>query len=392
MKIEKKERKILGLNRNVFYLGVVSFLTDASSEMIYPLIPLFLVNVLGVNKAIIGLIEGIAESTASLLKVFSGWLSDRLNKRKALIFSGYGLSTIGKPFLALATSWTHVLAVRFVDRVGKGIRTAPRDAIIADSAAEGERGKAFGFHRSMDTLGAALGPFLAFIFLPIFLGDYRKIFLLSFIPALLAVLVIVFFVREKKKEGGGRTLLIFNLKMFDRDFKIFLLIITFFTLGNSSDAFIILRAENLGIRVGMIPIVYLLFNLVYSISATPAGIISDRIGRRKVIVAGLIVFGLVYLGFAFSTKAIHMWILFSIYGLYHGLTQGVLRAFASDLLPSSIRATGLGMFHTLTGIAVFPASLITGILWQAISPVAAFSYGAIMALLSAFLLITLLRR
>jgi MFS family permease len=280
----KNKRKFFGFGRNVFVAGLVSFFMDVSSEMIYPLVPLFLANVLGINKSVIGLIEGIAESTASLLKVFSGWFSDKIGNRKWLMAAGYGISTLSRPIVALATGWHHVLGSRFMDRFGKGIRTAPRDAIIAESSEKTHLARAFSFHRSLDTMGAVVGPALAFLFLGIFSNNYRAVFWLSIIPGAIAVLLIIFFIIEKKKTTTAyseRPKL--TLKHFDWKFRVFVAIATLFALGNSSDVFLILRAQQIGIPTVMIPIVYLLFNLVYSFSAIPAGIVADKFGRKKVI-------------------------------------------------------------------------------------------------------------
>ena len=264
-------KKIAGVERNVFSAGLVSFFMDVSSEMLYPLVPLFLSSVLGVNRTIIGLIEGIAESTASLLKVFSGWFSDRIRKRKILMIAGYGISAVSRPILAVSTLWTHVLTFRFVDRFGKGIRVAPRDAIIAESAPLKDLGRSFGFHRGMDTLGAVAGPALAFLILSIFTDNFRLVFWLSMIPAVAAVLIIVFFIRETKYKKTSAAAKL-SLKNFNWRYKAFIAVTALFAAGNSSDAFLILRAANIGIVEAQIPLLYLVFNLVYSLVSFPAGI------------------------------------------------------------------------------------------------------------------------
>jgi MFS family permease len=399
-----KDRKFFGFGKNVFVAGFVSFFMDVSSEMIYPLVPLFLSNVIGVNKSIIGLIEGIAESTASLLRVFSGWFSDRIGNRKWLMVAGYGISTLSRPIVALATGWHHVMGSRFMDRFGKGVRTAPRDAIIAESTDKAFLARAFSFHRSLDTMGAVVGPALAFFFLGIFLNDYRKVFYLSMIPGIIAVLLIIFFIKENKKKiekisigelssensvippksllvKGGRW------GLFDWKFKFFVLIAAIFAIGNSSDVFLILRAQQIGIPIVMIPVVYLFFNLIYSISAIPAGIAADRFGRKRIILLGFVLFSVLYYGFAIARDTSAIWVLFGFYGLFMGLTEGIQKAFLTTIIPPDFKATAFGVYNTAVGLAMFPASLIGGWLWDNISPSATFYYGSITASLSAMLFV-----
>jgi MFS family permease len=384
----KGERKFFGFGKNVFVAGLVSFFMDVSSEMIYPLVPLFLSNVLGVNKSVIGLIEGIAESTASLLKTFSGWLSDRIGNRKWLMAAGYGISTLSRPIVAIATGWHHVMGSRFMDRFGKGVRTAPRDAIIAESSKSAFLGRAFSFHRSLDTMGAVVGPALAFFFLGIFSNNYRTVFWLSMIPGLVAVLLILFFITEKKKVSIARSeRKRLTLKHFDWRFKSFVAIATLFAIGNSSDVFLILRAQQIGIPPVMIPLVYLLFNLIYSLSAIPAGIAADRFGRKRVILLGFVLFAVLYYGFATAGNTIAIWILFGFYGLFMGLTEGIQKAFLATIIPSDFKATAFGVYNTAVGLAMFPASLVGGWLWDHVSPSATFYYGAITAVFSAVLFI-----
>lgn len=381
-------RKFFGFGRNVFVAGLVSFFMDISSEMIYPLVPLFLANVLGVNKSVIGLIEGIAESTASLLKVFSGWFSDRIGNRKWLMAVGYGISTLSRPIVALATGWQHVMGSRFMDRFGKGVRTAPRDAIIAESSEKTHLGRAFGFHRSMDTMGAVVGPALTFLLLGIFSNNYRSVFWLSMIPGAIAVLLIIFFIKEKKKPSlphSERPKL--TLKHFDWRFKFFVLIATLFAIGNSSDVFLILRAQQIGIPTVMIPILYLLFNLIYSLSAIPAGIAADRFGKKRVILLGFVLFAVLYYGFAIAENARAVWILFGFYGVFMGLTEGIHKAFLATIIPPDFKATAFGVYNTAVGLAMLPASLVGGWLWDYVSPSATFYYGAITAALSVILFI-----
>ena len=383
-----QDKKFFGLGRNIYVSGLVSFFMDIGSEMIYPLVPLFLANSLGVSKSAIGLIEGVTESTASILKVFSGYLSDRIGNRKWLMVAGYGLSTLTRPIVALATTWHNVFTFRFFDRFGKGIRGAPRDALIAESTEKEFLGRAFSFHRSLDTMGAVVGPALAFFFLGILSNDYRMVFWLSIIPGAIAVLLIIFFIRETKKppaELSERPKL--TLKHFDWRFKFFVLIAAIFALGNSSDVFLILRAEQKGIPAIMIPVVYLLFNLVYSLSAIPAGIAADRFGKKRVILTGFVLFALLYYGFAVAADATAIWILFGFYGVFMGLTEGIQKAFLATIIPQQFKATAFGVYNTIVGIAMLPASLIGGWLWDHVSPSATFYFGAITASLSAILFI-----
>lgn len=383
-----KDKKFFGFGRNVFISGLVSFFMDICSEMIYPLVPLFLANVLGVNKSIIGLIEGIAESTASLLRVFSGWFSDRIGNRKWLMAVGYGISTLSRPIIALAASWQHVMGSRFMDRFGKGIRTAPRDALIAESADRAYLGRAFSFHRSLDTMGAVIGPAIAFFLLGLFSNNYRMVFWLSIIPGVIAVFLIILFISEKKKTSSvhvERPKL--TLKHFDWKFKFFVVIAGLFAIGNSSDVFLILRAEQTGIPAVMIPVVYLLFNLVYSLSAIPAGMAADRFGRKRVILMGFILFAVLYYGFAVASDTKTIWILFGFYGLFMGLTEGIQKAFLATIIPQDFKATAFGVYNTVIGLAMFPASLVGGWLWDNISPSATFYFGAITAGISAILFI-----
>ena len=399
-----KRKQIFGLNPNVFFLGLVSFLTDVSSEMIFTLLPLFLFNVLHAPTTIIGLIEGAAESIASLLRIFSGWLSDRLGKRKFLTILGYGLSTFAKPFMYIVTTCSLAFGVRFADRVGKGIRTAPRDALVADSLTPEQRGKGFGLHRAMDTFGAVVGIISAVVVVFLWQGEnwaltrdtYQQLVLIGVIPAVLA-LFIFFFVREPKREileGAPPTAKLGGLLSgFDKRFKLFLGITFLFTLGNSSDAFLILRAQNLGNPVLYILLMLVLFNFVYASISTPAGILSDKLGRKRIILLGWLVYALVYLGFALVSPSAswQLWLLFALYGLYYGLAEGVARAFVADLVPAERRGTAYGLFHGVVGITLLPASLIAGWLWQAVNPAAPFLFGAGLAFLAMIALLVLIR-
>lgn len=377
-------------------MGFVSLFTDVSSEMIYPLLPIFLAAVLGAGPAFIGIIEGIAESTASILKLFSGWLSDKIGKRKALILIGYSLSTISRPLVAVASSWLHVLFIRFSDRVGKGIRTAPRDALIADSTPPSIRGRAFGFHRAMDHAGAVIGPLIASILLFAFTQDYRTIFYLAAIPGVLAIILPIFFVREVAppvmESHTIKSPLPFGERVgVDKNFKRFLAVIIVFTLGNSSDAFLILRANELGVASAQIPLLWLVLHIVKMLSSIPGGAISDRIDRRYVIIAGWFVYSAIYFAFAFAAESYHAWLLFAIYGIYFGLTEGTERAFVSDMVSSKERGYAYGLYHFAVGISLLPASVLMGIIYQGLGAKAAFSFGAILSIIAAVLLIILVR-
>jgi MFS family permease len=382
---------ILGLPQTVFILGVVSLLTDASSEMIYPLLPLFLATTLGAGPAFIGLIEGVAESTASLLKLFSGWWSDRLGRRKAIVVGGYTLSACARPLVALAGTGWHVLAVRFTDRVGKGLRTAPRDALIAAAAPPESWGKAFGFHRAMDHAGAVIGPLIAFALLSTVVHDLRTVFALAAIPGLLAVAVLIARVADAPpaaREAAGPPRL--SLAPFPPRFRAVLAVIALFTLGNSSDAFLLLKAHAVGIGAASIPLLWIVLHLSKALSSTPAGALSDRIGRPRLIIAGWLVYAVVYGGFAVADHAWQIWALFVAYGLFFGLTEGVEKAYIADLAPPDLRGTAYGLYHAAVGLTALPASLLMGLVWEHVSPAAAFTVGAALALASAVLFLLVL--
>lgn len=390
------------LPRNVWVVSVTSLLTDVSSEMVVNLLPLFLANVLSAKTSVIGLIEGIAETTASLLKIFSGWLSDLLGRRKWLTVAGYGLSAVAKPFLYFATTWPGVLLVRFADRVGKGIRTAPRDALIADSVGEDRRGIAFGVHRAGDTAGAFLGILIAL--LVVWMAQtsgtrlertaFQRVVLVSIVPAVLAVLVLALGTQEVRAPHRGkaeRTSL--SLAGLDRRFRAFLAIVVLFTLGNSSDAFLILRAQERGLSVLQVLGMLLTFNAVYTSVSGPAGALSDRVGRRRLIVGGWLAYGLIYLGFALARSGWQVWALYGLYGLYYGMVEGTAKALVADLVPEAKRGTAYGVYNAAVGLTAFPASLIAGILWQGVGPwqgfgaQAPFLFGSGLAFLSVVLLV-----
>ncbi|TYP47028.1 MFS transporter [Thermosediminibacter litoriperuensis] len=367
---------------NIILLGITSLLTDISSEMVYPLLPIFLTTRLGATPLVVGTIEGIAESLASLLKVFSGYFSDRAKCRKPFAIAGYSASTVGKIFLYTASSWPVVLAGRVADRFGKGIRTAPRDALIAESSSEGARGRAFGLHRTMDTLGAAIGVLLAYCFITRAHVDFHQIFLYSLVPAFLGV-VALFFVREKGVVRERENKPSLNWNALDSRLKTFLILMFVFTLGNSSNQFLLLKAGNVGFDAKTILLLYLTYNLVYNVASYPAGAISDRIGRKAMIVAGYLVYGLVYFGFAMASTPASIWVLFAAYGLYMAFTEGVEKAFISDIAPENLRGTMIGLHATLVGIGLLPASLIAGALWNAFGASAPFYFGGFMGILAA---------
>ena len=398
-------KRIWGLNPNVFFLGMVSLLNDVSSEMIFTLVPLFLAQVLRAPTTIVGLIGGLSESTDAIFRIFSGWLSDKVGKRKFLAVLGYSISTVAKPFMYLAATWGAVLGVRFSDRVGKGIRTSSRDALIADSVSAKERGKGFGLHRAMDTSGAVLGLAIAAIIiylvqgseLALSRGTYQWLVLVGVIPAVLAVLVLLIFVRERERKPSpiasshqGST---WNrlTSGFDTRFKVFLAIMAVFTLGNSSDFFVILRAWNLDVSVIYVAVMLILFNITYALTSLPAGMLSDKLGRRRVITLGWFIYVLVYLGFALATEVWQVWLLFAGYGIYYGIAEGVARAFVADLVPEEKRGTAYGLYHGVVGLTLLPASLIAGWLWQTVSPAAPFYFGAGLAFMAMLGMMALIR-
>ena len=397
-------RKLFGLERNVFYLGIVSFLTDISSEMTLTLLPLFLTNVLGVALPIVGLIEGFAEATASLLKIVSGRLSDISGRRKPLTVLGYGVSSLMKPLLAFAGSWPLVLAVRFADRVGKGIRSSPRDALIAESAAPENRGRAFGWHRAADTAGALLGLSLAALIIWLLqrnaaqLGreTFRTIVLWGAIPGFLSVAVLVWGVKEAKTPGsakasGGAEKRPVNWRVWegmDPAFLKYLAVMALFTLGNSSDAFLLLRVQSVGLTTLQIALMLVAYNVIYTAFSLPAGILSDRLGRKKLLIFGWGLYALIYLGFGWvgeggGVAAVGLYI---AYGLYYANTEGVGRAYVADLVPSHNRATAYGLYYGVVGLIALPASVLAGSLWAWISPAAPFYFGAALAGVAALLL------
>jgi MFS family permease len=370
---------------NIILLGLTSLFTDIASEMVYPLVPFFLTAQLGASPAVLGLIEGLAESVASLLKVFSGYLSDRLRERKRLTIAGYACSALGKLLLALATGWGMVLGGRVVDRVGKGIRTAPRDALVADSADDGRHGRAFGLHRALDSVGAVIGVTLAYLFFTRYTGDYRRVFLWSVVPAVIAV-ALLFLVREAKgRQTAAEAPPTFRWRGLPGRLRWFLLIALLFTLGNSSNTFLLLRSKSLGYTPATVILLYLAFNATYALASYPAGWLSDHVGRKALLVSGYALYSAVYFGFAVLQPPQQdlLWGLFGLYGLYMGLTDGVEKALVTDLAPPALRATGIGLHATIVGIGLLPASLVAGQLWEHVSPAAVFYFGGAMGAIAA---------
>jgi MFS family permease len=372
-------------------LGAVSFLNDAASEMIYPLLPVFLTGVIGAGPAALGVIEGIAESTASLFKLASGYISDRVQRRKSWVVGGYLLSNLARPLIGLAASWPAVMILRFLDRIGKGVRTSPRDALIAESTPPDYRGKAFGFHRASDHAGAVAGPLLATLLLGIFAVQLKTVFILSIIPGLLTVTVLLAGIREtpvlaRPAMRPGRMMIRQVWRGMPKTLRHFVVILFLFSLGNSTDAFLLLKAQQLGVSVAMIPILWVVLHIVKMGSSIPAGIVSDRLGRKGVIVTGWAIYALTYAGFVRAESAWEAWALFAVYGLYFGFTEGVEKALIADLAPAHLRGSAFGLYNLMIGIGALPASLLFGWVWQSFGSPAAFAMGAAFALAASLLL------
>jgi MFS family permease len=374
------------ISRNVKALGITSLLNDISSEIIYPLLPVFLNSYLGIGVTFIGFIEGLAESSSSILKLISGKLSDKIGKNKLLTITGYTVSSLVRPLIALSTLGWHVVICRFFDRVGKGIRTSPRDVLIAESTPPEMHGRAFGFHRSLDNLGAVIGPLIAFGLLPILNNDLRQLFLFSSIPGIFIILLLIFGVKETHKHTKSNDNQKLDIKLFDKNFKFFLGSLALFTLGNSSDAFLLLKAKSTGISVNFLPVLWVIFHLVKFGSSYPLGIISDSVGRKRMIVSGWIIYFLVYIGFAFAMNEWQIWGLFIIYGLYYGFTEGIEKAFVMEIIPKDKKGTAFGFYNFTIGLCALPASLIFGFFYDYSGAKTAFLISSALSLLSIFIL------
>jgi MFS family permease len=390
-------RRLRRLPPNVYAIGLISFFNDASSEIIYPLLPAFLLVAVGASPSAIGLIEGGAESVSSLLKLFSGYWSDRIGKRKGLVVAGYGLAWAARSALAFAATWPQAFALRLTDRFGKGVRGAPRDAMIADAAAAEDRGLAFGFHRAMDHAGAVIGPLLGLALLYLIpsdpshptAGEFSQIFLWAAVPGFVAVLVAVLFLREKRPDNGthfAKPKL--SLAGFDGNFRWFLVVIALFTLSNSSDAFLLLRAQTVGIDTALLPLLWAALHASKVAFSLAGGHLSDRVGRKRLIVTGWLLYAAVYAGFAFVASPAGVWVLFLIYGAYFGLVEGAEKALVADLVPPERRGTAYGLYNLAFGITVLPASQLMGTMWEVWGPEVAFLVGAGLGVLAAALMLT----
>jgi MFS family permease len=390
-------RRLRRLPRNVFAIGLISFFNDASSEIIYPLLPAFLAVTLGASPSAIGLIEGGAESASSLLKLFSGYWSDRIGRRKGLVVTGYGVAWIARSLLAFAANWPQAFALRLADRFGKGVRGAPRDAMIADAAEPADRGFAFGFHRAMDHAGAVVGPLIALLLLYVIpanpsaptSGDYTRIFLWAAVPGYLALMVAIFFLLERRAVPMSQTTRPrLSLAGFDGNFRWFLVVVALFTLSNSSDAFLLLRAQSTGIATTTLPLLWAALHVSKVIFSLAGGHLSDRIGRKRLIVSGWLLYAIVYAGFAFATSATSVWALFLVYGAYFGLAEGAEKALVVDLVRPEQRGTAFGLYNLAFGITVLPASQLMGAMWELWGPETAFLVSAGLGVLAALLMLT----
>lgn len=389
MKKQNREKEILGFNRNIFFTGLTSFLTDTSVKMVYSVMPMFLLSI-GASRMTLSLIEGIAESTASLFKSFSGYWSDRIGKNKPFMLAGYGLSSLIFPLYALVTSPLQVLIFRFAERMGKGIRTAPRDSLIAGSAHKGESGKSFGLQKAMDNSGAIVGPLLAFFLLWLFHENYRLLFLIAAVPSFLGCFVIIWGIREAGKNRSER-LVSFKWKDLPAKYYLFLGIIFVFTLGNSTDALLMVKAHESGVKIAFVPLVYMITSVISVLLAIPAGMVADKTGKEKLLVAGFMVYAIVYFGFGRTHNGVTIAFLFALYGLYSALTDGVQKALVSDMTDQNKKGTALGIYNALLGMTLLPASLIGGFLYDRVNSSVPFYFGSVTAFLSAILMFLFIR-
>jgi len=385
----KKEKRFFGFNRNILFTGLTSFLTDTSVKMVYSVMPMFLLSI-GASKTSLSLIEGIAESTAALIKTFSGFWCDKIGKNKPFMLIGYGISALIIPLYSFVISPMQVLYLRFAERFGKGIRTAPRDSLIAGSVTNGETGKNFGLQKAMDNSGAIVGPLAAFVLLIFFPGNYRLLFLLAGIPSILGIFVIIFGIKEAKKSEDGLCK-IFRFRNFSRRYYLFLAIIFIFTLGNSTDALLMVKANEAGVKVAFIPLVYLVTSIVSVFLSIPIGSLSDRIGKEKILIAGYLIYAIVYYGFGATGSVVTIVGLFALYGLYSAATDGIQKAFVSDIIDKNKQGTGLGIYNALLGITLLPASVIAGLLYDKVNSSIPFYFGASTAVISAILMLFFIR-
>jgi MFS family permease len=387
---EKKGNKFFGFNRNILFTGLTSFLTDTSVKMVYSVMPMFLMSI-GASKTSLALIEGIAESTAALIKALSGFWSDKIGKNKPFMLIGYSLSALIIPLYTFVVSPIQVLVLRFIERFGKGIRTAPRDSLIAGSITDGDSGRSFGLQKAMDNSGAIVGPLIAFAMLSYLPGNYRLIFLIAGIPSILAIFVILFGIKEARKNKY-ELFTKFHFKDFPAKYYLFLGIVFIFTLGNSTDALLMVKANEVGVKVALIPLVYLVTNLVSVLVSIPVGSLADRIGKEKILITGFLIYAVVYYGFGVTTSTRAILALFALYGLYSAATDGIQKAFISDMIDKNKKGTGLGIYNALLGITLLPASLIAGTLYDKVNSSVPFYFGAATAAVSAILMLVYLLR
>ncbi len=381
----EKEKRFFGYSRNILFTGFTSFLTDTSVKMVYSVMPMFLMSI-GASKTSLALIEGIAESTSALIKALSGFWSDKIGKNKPFMLIGYGLSALIIPLYTFVVSPIQVLILRFVERFGKGIRTAPRDSLIAGSITDGDSGRSFGLQKAMDNSGAIVGPLIAFAMLSSLPGNYRMIFLIAGIPAILGIFVLIFGIKEARKNKQ-ELFAKFHFKEFPAKYYFFLGIIFVFTLGNSTDALLMVKANDVGVKVALIPLVYLVTNVVSVFASIPVGSLADRVGKEKILIVGFLIYAVVYYGFGITTSTGAIIALFALYGLYSAATDGIQKAFISDMIDKNKKGTGLGIYNALLGITLLPASLIAGSLYDKVNSSVPFYFGAVTASISAILML-----